>query len=103
MEPVPAAIPLVLTPFLLQPTYASNRDAEGVQGVIDVLGAAIYSYSMNFLGLPAGNVSANENDGLPVGVQIVGQRFREDMILDACEAIESRVGVMAERLFAREG
>lgn len=95
--------PLVLTPFLLQPTYASDRDAEGVQGVIDVLGAAIYSYSMNFLGLPAGNIAANENDGLPVGVQIVGQRFREDMILDACEAIENRVGVMAERLFAREG
>lgn len=58
---------------------------------------------MNFLGLPAGNIAANENDGLPVGVQIVGQRFREDMILDACEAIEIRVGTMAERLFAREG
>lgn len=95
--------PLVLTPFMPHPTYASDRDAEGVEGVIDVLGAGIYSYSMNFLGLPAGNIAANENDGLPVGVQIVGRRFREDMILDACEAIESRVGIMANKLFAREG
>ena len=95
--------PLVLTPFLLQPTFAHSRDTEGLQGVIDVLGQGIYSYSMNFLGLPAGNVPANENDGLPVSVQIVGQRFREDMILDACEAIEQRVGVMARRLFARDG
>ena len=35
-----------------------------------------------------------------VGVQIVGRRFREDMILDACEAIEQRVGLMSDKLFA---
>ena len=49
----------------------------------------------------AGNVAASYNEGLPVGAQIVGWRFREDMILDAGEAIESRVGVMANRLFER--
>jgi len=30
-----------------------------------------YSFAMNYMGLPAGNVPANYNDGLPVGVQIV--------------------------------
>ncbi len=94
--------PLVLTPFRLQPTYAWDRDYQGREGVEDVLYQGIYSISMNFLGLPAGNVSANYNDGLPIGVQIIGRRFREDMILDACEAIEARVGVMAHRLFERE-
>ncbi len=93
--------PLVLTPFMPTPTYAWDRDAQGPEGVREVLGAGIYSISMNFLGLPAGNIPASYNDGLPIGVQIVGRRFREDMILDACEAIESRVGVMAEKLFAR--
>ena len=63
--------------------------------------AGVYSISMNLLGLPAGNVPANYNDGLPVGVQVVGKRFREDMVLDACEAIEQRVGVMAHKLFER--
>ena len=94
--------PLVLTPFLPSPTYEWDRDAQGPEGVREVLGAGVYSFSMNFMGLPAGNIPANYNDGLPVGVQIVGRRFREDMILDACEAIEQRVGVMAEKLFARE-
>lgn len=93
--------PLVLTPFLLAPTYEWNRDAKGVEGLKEVMGSAFYSYSMNFLGLPAGNISANYNDGLPVGVQIVGRRFREDMILDACEIVEKHVGVMAEKLFDR--
>jgi len=93
--------PLVLTPFLPAPTYSWNRDTEGRDGVRDTLGAGYYVMAMNFLGLPAGNIAANYNDGLPVGVQIVGRRFREDMILDACEAIESRVGIMAEKLFER--
>jgi amidase len=93
--------PLVLTPLLLSPTYEWDADTRGAEGVSNVLGAGIYVLSMNFLGLPAGNVPASYNDGLPVGVQVIGRRFREDMILDACEAIEQRVGVMAEKLFAR--
>ena len=94
--------PLVLTPFLPTPTYVWDRDTQGLEGVIEVLGAGMYSIAMNFMGLPAGNIPANYNDGLPVGVQVVGRRFREDMILDACEAIEQRVGLMAAELFSRE-
>ena len=93
--------PLVLTPFLPMPTYAWDRDTQGADGVRDCLGSGYYSIAMNYMGLPAGNIPANYNDGLPVGVQIVGRRFREDMILDACEAIETRVGVMARKLFER--
>ncbi len=93
--------PLVLTPFLLAPTYAHARDYEGREGAEEIMLRGFYSFAMNFMGLPAGNVPANYNDGLPVGVQIVGQRFREDMILNACEAVESRVGVMAMKLFER--
>ncbi|MFC6639719.1 amidase [Sulfitobacter sp. JBTF-M27] len=96
-----ADYPLVLTPFLLTPTYAHARDYEGREGAEDIMLKGFYSFAMNFMGLPAGNVPANYNDGLPVGVQIVGRRFREDMILDACDAVESRAGVMAKRLFER--
>jgi amidase len=91
--------PLVLTPFLPQPIFTWDRDTEGMEGVKEVLGSALYSYSMNFLGLPAGIVQANYNDGVPVGVQVVGRRFREDLILEATEAIEERAGVMVHRLW----
>ena len=98
-----AAYPLVLTPFLPSPPFRWNRDEDGIDGVREVLEAAIYSYSMNYLGLPAGNVPASfdEQSGMPIGVQIVGRRFREDMILDACEAVERKAGIMAARLFPR--
>lgn len=95
--------PLVLTPFLPAPTYEWDRDAQGIEGVRETLEAGIYSIAFNYTGLPGGIIAANYNDGLPVGVQIVGPRFREDLILDACEEIESRVGIMARQLFAREG
>ncbi|MEQ9642466.1 MAG: amidase family protein [Alphaproteobacteria bacterium] len=96
-----ADYPLVLTPFLPNPIFEWNRDEQGEEGVREVLGSAYYSIAMNYMGLPAGIVQANENDGQPVGVQIVGRRFREDQILDACEAVEKSVGVMAQKLWAR--
>ena len=93
--------PLVLTPFMPMQTWEWDRDLQGIEGARDVLEGGVYSVSINFLGLPAGNVPANYNDGLPVGIQIIGRRFREDMVLDACEAVEHRIGVMAHKLFER--
>ena len=40
-------------------------------------------------------------ENLPAGVQIIGRRFREDLILDAMETIEARVGVLAHELWTR--
>ena len=99
--------PLVLTPFLPQPFFRPDRDTEGAAGVREVLGAALWSYSMNFLGLPAGNVPARLADlptGLqPINVQIVGRRWREDLVTDACIAVETRIGRMCDRLWEMMG
>ena len=92
--------PLVLTPFMPVPTQQWDRDAQSKEGMIDLIGSAVYVYSMNFLGLPAGNIGAHFAGGMPVSVQIIGKRFREDLILDACEAIEARAGRMYDRLKA---
>ena len=97
--------PLALTPFLPQPFFAPDRDTEGPEGVREVLGAAIYSYSVNFTGLPAGSVPARLADlpqgPQPINVQIVGRRWREDLVVDACAAIESRIGRMCDALWQR--
>jgi len=97
--------PLVLTPFLPQPFYRPLRDTEGEAGVREVLGAAVWSYSMNFIGLPVGMISSRlsrlPQGDQPTAVQIVGRRWREDLILDAMAAIETRCGRMSDLLFAR--
>jgi amidase len=42
------------------------------------------------LGLPAISAPTEFADGLPIGVQITGGRFREDRVMDAAEVIEGR-------------
>lgn len=95
--------PLVLSPFLLTPFFAPNRDAEGEAGAVEALGAAHWSFAMNFMGLPAGNVPARlvelDNGPNPIGVQIVGRRWREDLVVDALIAIEDRVGRLCGQLW----
>lgn len=97
--------PLVLTPFLPQPFFTPDRDTEGAEGVKEVLGSALYSYSMNFMGLPAGCLPARlaelPNGPHPINVQIVGRRWREDLVVDACVTIEDRIGRMCDALWAR--
>jgi amidase len=39
--------------------------------------------------------------GNPVGVQLIGSRYREDICLDAAAAIEAKVGIMVKRLWER--
>jgi len=93
--------PLVLTPFLMRPMFPWNYDAQGLMQTKDIFEAAVYSYSINYLGLPAGFVPVDFTEDLPAGVQLVGRRFREDVILDAMAAIEQCAGCLVERLWAR--
>ncbi|MCE8521565.1 amidase family protein [Ruegeria pomeroyi] len=97
--------PLVLGPFLPQPFFGPDRDTEGAEGVHEVLGAAVWSYSMNFMGLPAAclpsRLAALPKGPQPINVQITARRWREDMAVDAAAAIEARVGRMAPHLWAR--
>ncbi|WP_209547093.1 amidase family protein [Ruegeria sp. HKCCSP346] len=97
--------PLVLSPFLPQPFFKPDRDTEGADGVHEVLGCAVYSYAMNFLGLPAACVPARlaelPKGPQPINVQIAAQRWREDLAVDAASAIEARVGQMCLPLWEK--
>jgi amidase len=94
--------PLVLTPYFMRPTFAWNEDAKGPAAVRDLFDSAIYSYGLNLLGLPAGFVPIDLVDDLPSGIQIVGRRYREDVVLDAMAVVEARAGRLVDRLWARE-
>ena len=94
--------PLVLCPFLMRSTYDWDYDAQGFDQVSDLFLSAIYSTGINYLSLPAGVVPIGFADGRPAGVQIIGRRFREDMILDAMEVVEASIGILAHTLWERE-
>ena len=94
--------PLILTPYFLQPTPDWDCDQRSLAGTRTLFDSAIYSTGINWLSLPAGVTPIGMVAERPAGVQIIGRRYREDMILDAMEAIESRVGVLTHNLWARE-
>ena len=94
--------PLVLCPFLIRSMYPWDYDAQGFEQVRDLFMSAIYSTGINFLSLPGGVVPIGFADGRPAGVQIVGRRFREDLILDAMEAVEASAGILSHALWERE-
>ena len=48
-------------------------------------------WKRKFLGFTA--VPVGCDDGLPQGVQLIGARFREDLLLDVAQAVEDRVPV----------
>ncbi len=96
-----AEYPLVLTPYLMRPGYPYDYD-ETFEGVADLFRCSIYSYGVNYIGMPAGVVPVDLVEGMPSGVQLIGQKWREDWILDAMEVIENATGVMTRQLWERE-
>ena len=102
-----AEYPLFLSPFLPVPFYAPGRDAEGAEGLRESIGQGHWSTLGNYLGLPAGVVPAGLGEFAegpkPIGVQILGQRWREDLVVDAMVAIEDRLGTLSQQLWARMG
>jgi amidase len=83
--------PLVLTVVCTEPPYAHGFDLESAARTMRLWREASTLMAVPVLGLPGIAVPTGLADGLPVGVQIVGPRFREDLVLAAAEAIESRV------------
>ena len=94
-------VPLVLAPVSLVPPFAQLEDLKGPARMQRMLDEQSVLYAVNVLGLPAAAVPTGMQGEVPIGVQIIGPRFREDLCLDAAQVVENGVGVLSERLLAR--
>ena len=53
----------------------------------------ICTVTINIAGLPAISVPCGKgNDGMPIGMQLIGGHFREKILLDTANAVENIVG-----------
>ena len=86
--------PLVLAPICAVPAYAVGFDLESAARTERVWRECATMMALPVLGLPGMAIATGVADGVPVGVQIVAPRFREDLCFAAAEAIEARAGVV---------
>lgn len=84
--------PLVLGPVSTQQPMPVGFDLEGPEQVRALVQAHRLVVLVNLLGLPAAAVPVGVANGLPQGVEIIGPRYREDLCLEAAQAIEDRLG-----------
>jgi amidase len=89
-----AETPLVLAPVVAHPPFEVGYDLSGVEAVRDLTERMRTNVPANLLGLPAVAFPTGEANGLPQGAQVIGPRFREDLCLDAAEAVESALGTL---------
>ena len=80
--------PLILGPITTAPPFKVGKDIAGTSEFNTVLNSFTLTTLVNLLGLPSVAVPVGITNDLPQGVQIIGQRYREDLCLDAAEAIE---------------
>ena len=86
--------PLIVGPTWTQPPFAHGYDIESAESAMNVVELFRFVLPANLLGLPAACVPTGVANGLPTGVQIIGDAFREDLCLDAAEVVEASVGVL---------
>jgi amidase len=87
--------PLVLTPTWTQLPFEHGFDSATPEGTAATMEMMRPVVPANLMGLPSACVPAGRDaaTGLPIGVLVTGPRLREDLCLEAAEAIESRLGL----------
>ena len=82
-------VDIIITPTT--PTTAFKK-GEKSSKPIEMYLSDIYTVSVSLAGLPAMSVPAGFVDGLPVGIQLIGNYFREDMLLNIGHIYEKERG-----------
>lgn len=92
-------MPIIVAPVGATPAYAHDTLKVTVRdSTIGTFRAFSYAQTFNVFDLPAAVVPAGRsNDGLPIGVQIVGRPFAEEMVLAAAEIVEEALSTDSTR------
>jgi amidase len=82
--------PLILMPSCGELSVPVGMDTQGKDAVARMLHALRFQLAIPVLGLPSLAVPMGTHDNLPIGIQIISRKFREDLCLAAGELIEAR-------------
>ncbi|MCG7360659.1 amidase family protein [Roseomonas sp. ACRSG] len=81
--------PVLLVPVSSELPFPDLLDIESPEAFRRVMEAQLVQVGLPLMGLPGLTVATGAVDGVPVGVQLIGGRYREDVLLDAGAVIEA--------------
>lgn len=81
--------PIILMPPCWTRPFAQDFDLQGSAQFAAMIDALSPTFCASLFGLPAVAVPTGVIEGLPTGVEIIADQFREDLCFDAGEAIEA--------------
>jgi amidase len=84
-----AQYPVVIVPSSGEVPFRDGEDVESMAAFKRILAAQLTQVGLPLLGLPGLAVATGLSGTAPVGVQLIGDRYREDILLAAGEAIEA--------------
>ncbi len=84
---------LFVGPVSCEPPFKIGADETSAARTAEIWRANRLTYGMNLTGLPSAAVPTGPVEGVPMGVQIIAQRYREDLALDAAQAVEDACGI----------
>ena len=82
--------PVLLCPVSGEPPFPDQLDVESAQSFHRVLQAQMTQIALPLMGMPAISVATGDSMKVPMGVQLVAARFREDILFAAAADIEAR-------------
>ena len=84
----------LITPVWAHPAFAHGADIADSDGALMTLETLRPVLPPNLLGLPAAVTPAGMSNGLPVGIQVIGDRFHDLSCLSIAELIEQSLGTL---------
>ncbi len=92
-----ADYPILLTPVCAVPAFRHGERQWNIEGQnVAYLDAMRFTQWFNLLGAPAAVVPVGKSpDGLPIGVQIAGRPYQDELVLGIAAAIERDFGYLA--------
>lgn len=81
--------PLILCPNSTQPPYRFGEDIANAAALDRLHAAHAMSFAVPLIGVPNVAVPTGVSDDLPTGALIIAQKYREDLAMDAAEAVEA--------------
>jgi len=87
-------IPIIVCPVCAVPAFHHDERSWMINGKsVGYMQAMLYTQWFNLLGNPAAVVPVGESpEGLPIGVQVVGLPYQEELVLKIAEVLESARG-----------